>query len=362
MSAMGANNSSSVNEGFERNLENLPELIPVGVSIVLTNGVVFLLFFFRRSLRKAPNYLLFSLAVCDFLNGSLNIVLFTLVFIPVVEGATFFILVCAAEVSHNFVAITTACHIILITAEKYIAVMQPFKYHVIKSRTMLLVIAGAWLISGLVAAAPIGWFSKRLSRISIGLILEFSFNVFCLVAVFMVPYAFIMYAHVVMFRKVVQKKSERNTLVRRNIRKVNKKKRNEIKCLIIFATMATVFALCWLPWFVLRLVFSLIGQQMIVPNYDAIDTAAHVTVIARYLASAINPMIYTFFKQDFWRALKKMVFKRKQFRFKSSFTDSRPKRRPVKKVLIHSNQSDCVELSNATTGEKFRNRRLLQTI
>lgn len=358
MSAISANNSTTAGEGFERNLEALPQLIPIGVSIILTNGFVFLLFFSRRNLRKAPNYLLLSLAVCDFLNGSLNIVLFILVFIPVAEGAMFFVLVCAVEVSHNFVAITAACHVILITAEKYIAVMRPFKYHVIKTRTMLSVIAGAWLISGLVAAAPVGWFSKRRSRIPIGLILEFSFNVFCLVAVFMVPYVFIIYAHVVMFRKVVQKKNERNILFRRKRIKLYKRKRNDIKCLIIFATMATVFALCWLPWFMLRLMVSLIGQQLITPNYDAIESAAHVTVIARYLASAINPMIYTFFKQDFWRALKKLVLKssRKEFGFKSSSTGSRPKGRPTKKVLIHSNQSDCVKLPNATAGEKFRNQ------
>ena len=349
MSTKHVNNTTAASEVFEPNLEALPQLIPIGVSVILTNTLVFFLFYSRQSLRKAPNYLLLSLAVCDFLNGSLNMILFILVFVPVVQGKIFFALVCAVEVSHNFVAITAACHITLITAEKYIAVMRPLKYHVIKTRTMLLVISGAWLISGFLAAAPIAWFSKRRSRDPIGLTLEFAFNVFCLVTVFVVPYTFITYAHVVMFRRAFQKRSHRNILFRHKSSKVCKKKRNEIKCLVIFATMATIFALCWLPWFALRLVYSLVGQRWITPNYVAINTAAHGTVIARYLASTINPLLYTFFKQDFWRALKIIVSRksRRDMRFKSSSTDSRPKRRwSTKKLHVQSNHSECLEPSN----------------
>ncbi|XP_068747004.1 trace amine-associated receptor 1-like [Montipora capricornis] len=340
MYAKNGSNTTATNEKIEQDLEALPQLIPIGILVILTNSLVFLLFYKRKHLRKAANYLLFSLAVCDFLNGSLNIILFVMAFLPVVEGATYFILVCAVEVSHNFVAITEACHIILITAEKYIAVMRPLKYHVIKTRTILLAIAGAWLISGLIAASPIGWFSPRLSRIKIGLTLEFIFNVFCVVVVFIVPNTFITFAHVTMFRKVLQKSRRRNILYRPNSGKVCTTKRTEIKCLVIFATMATVFALCWLPWFTLRLVYSMIGQRWIKPNYDVLETAAHVTVILRYLASAINPLLYTFFKQDFWRALKRMVFiksTKDSRRLKTSSTNSRYKRRSIK-----NNRSDCV--------------------
>lgn len=346
MSTKPVNNTTAASELFEPNLEALPQLIPIGVSVILTNTLVFLLFYSRQSLRKAPNYLLLSLAVCDFLNGSLNIILFMLVFVPVVQGKIFIALVCAVEVSHNFVAITAACHITLLTAEKYIAVMRPLKYHVIKTRTMLLVIVGAWLISGFVAAAPIGWFSKRRSQDPIGLTLEFAFNVFCLVTVFVVPYTFIVYAHVVMFRRAFQKHSHRNILFRHKSSKVCKKKRNEIKCLVIFATMAAIFALCWLPWFALRLVYSLVGQRWITPNYVVTFKAAHGTVIARYLASTINPLLYTFFKQDFWRALKIIASRksRRDTRFKSSSTDSRPKRRSTRKLRVNSNHSEeCVE-------------------
>ena len=354
MTAENATNTTTARGGLGRNLDALPQLIPIGILIILTNSLVFRLFYSRQSLRKASNYLLVSLAVCDFLNGSLNISLFLMSYIPVVPYGTakFFGLVCAVEVSHNFIAITAACHITLITAEKYIAIMRPFTFHVIKKRTMLLVIVGAWLISGLVTAAPIGWFYKRLTGAPNAVMSETVFNIFCLFFVFAVPYVFIIYAHVAMFRKAFKKKSHNNILCRNSSRTVCKKKKNELKCLVIFATMAAVFLFCWLPWFSLRLVFSLDKQKLITRNNDATATAAQIIVIARYVTSAINPLLYTFFKQDFWKALKRMVLKmsKKEPRIKSSsVTESsyRLKRRTTKTVTI----------PNSRDGKLLRNQR-----
>lgn len=304
---MYAENSSNItptnNEAREQDFDTLPELIPIAILVTLTNGLVFLLFYKRQSLRKAANYLLLSLAICDFLNGSLNIILSLVVLIPVVpeHSTTYVALVCAVEVSHNFVAITAAFHILLITAEKYMALMRPLRYRVIKTRTMLLAITGAWLISGLIAASPIFWFADRLSSNKIALLLEFIFNVFCLVVVFIVPYTLMLSAYVTMFRKVVKKRKPKSG-------RVFRKKGNELKCLVIFATMATVFALCWLPWFVLRLFFSIAHLEWMKPNWNLVENAAKIIVITKYLASAINPLIYTFFKQDFWKEIKKTIF------------------------------------------------------
>ena len=356
MSTLEVNNTTSaaVQDQMvsdKRRLEALPQLLPIGLLIVLTNFVVFLLFYSSQSLRKPSNYLLLSLAICDFLNGSVNISLFLLVFIQVVKGSKFLVLLCAVEVSHNFIAITAACHILLITAEKYLAVMRPLKYHVIKKRTILLAIGGAWIISALVAAAPVSWFFMRHRRERTGLILETAFNVFCLFAVFVVPYTFILFAHITMFKKVCKRNRDQDLNGRARSR-VRKKKKTERKCLIIFATMATVFVVCWLPLFVLRLIYSLIGQRLIQNDPDVMVIAAQVFLIVRYLTSFINPLLYTFFKQDFWKALKRKVLKMSRKDFKLTTSDSRPKRRSSKKST-NSNQTDSLKKS------RVQNRRHL---
>lgn len=353
------NNTTSVGEQMpreERALEVLPQLLPIGFVVTLTNIVVFVLFCSRQSLRKASNFLLFSLAFCDFLNGSLNISLFIVLFARVVKGAKFQALLCAVEVSHNFIAITGGCHIFLITAEKYMAVMRPLKYHVIKKKTMLLLIGGAWLTSAVVASAPISWFSMRYRKTPIGFVLETAFNAFCLFALFVLPYTFIIYAHVAMFRKVCKRNRHRQGFVNRASSKTSKKKKNERKCLIIFAVMATVFAVCWLPWFVLRLIYSLIGLRLITPDYVAMEIAAHGILIVRYLTSAINPLLYTFFKQDFWRALKRTLIQmsRKDLRLSSSGM-SKPKKRSTLKA-IHINQSNSLETPRVQSRKHLDNR------
>ena len=364
MSRENANNTTNATKEIEANLEALPQLIPIGVFIILTNCLVFVLYYSRRSLRKASNYLLLSLAVCDFFNGSINIPLFLWAFAVVpLQRTKYLPLICAVEVSHNLVAITAACHITLITAEKYIAITRPFKFHVIKKKTMLVALAGAWLISSLMAVAPAGWFSKRMGKIPIALTLEITYNVFCLLAVFVVPYTFIIYAHVAMFRKAFQKKSQ--FLCRNASRKICKKKKNELKCLVIFATMATVFLLCWLPWFVLRLIYSLVSKKLIIPDSKLLDTASQVILIARYLTSAINPLLYTFFKHDFWIALKRMGThgKHPRSRSLSEGTDSRIRRQFTNKMRNGSDYSDSVEIPNTRSSKfSFRNQKRPQRV
>lgn len=325
---MYAENSSNItptnNEAREQDFDPLPELIPIAILVTLTNGLVFLLFYKRQSLRKAANYLLLSLAICDFLNGSLNIILFLVVYIPVVphQSTTHLALICTVQVSHNFVAITEVFHILLITAEKYMALMRPLRYRVIKTSTMLLAITGAWLISGLIAASPIFWFADKLSNRKIALLLEFIFNVFCLVVVFIVPYTLILFAYVTMFRKVFKKRKPKSG-------RVYRKKGNELKCLVIFATMASVFALCWLPWFVLRLFYSIAHLEWMKPNLNLVKNTGKITAITIYLASAINPLLYTFFKQDFWKEIKRTFFTKSKKGSKRE-TDSRHKRLSTK--------------------------------
>ena len=299
MSSQGITNTTKDQLLHEqRKQEVLPQLLPISLFIILTNIVVFILFCSKPELRKASNYLLFSLAICDFMNGSLNIPLFIVIFIPVVDQTQYASFLCAMEVSHNFVAIAAACHIFLITAENYMAILRPLKYHVIKKKTVFLAITGAWLSSALLAAAPIGWFSLRLGKNPIGLVLETSFNILCLLTIFAAIYTFIICAYVTIFRKVRDRNANQNN---RQRFKTQKKRRNEYKCFTVFATMAIVFAMCWLPWFTLRLLFSLVGQRLITLNYADMEAAAHVILIVRYLTHSSNKTFGERWGDQCWR-------------------------------------------------------------
>ena len=49
--------------------------------------------------------------------------------------------------------------------------------------------------------------------------------------------------------------------------------------------MATVFFVCWLPWFILFLLYK-VSDYM-----EGMEIAANVLVIVRYASSIINPVL-----------------------------------------------------------------------
>lgn len=61
----------------------MAQLLPIAVLIVFVNGIVFLLYAKDKRLRTPRNYLLFSLTVCDFMTGFINVPLTIIVLMKV---------------------------------------------------------------------------------------------------------------------------------------------------------------------------------------------------------------------------------------------------------------------------------------
>ena len=149
--------------------------------------------------------------------------------------------------------------------------------------------------------------------------------ILCLVAVFLLPYAFMIYAFVVIFKSIARRgKVKENTPSRAS--KLSRQAALEKRCLILFASMATVFLVCWLPWFILMLLYK------VKDNVKELEIPAHLFVLVRYTTSIINPVLYTFFRRDFKTALRSL-FQNKRLRYfstslfseESKFNDPRVK-------------------------------------
>ena len=309
------NNSTNVTleQSRQRDKQHIfAEVIPIAILIVLTNGVVFLLFYKTKSLRTPANYLLLSLAISDLMTGLINIPLFIA---QTINSGDYRILG-ASMLLHNVASFSIAYHITVITAEKYLAVVNPFGRNMMSKTTVFKTVSMVWLWSALLGTLPSFWFEKWwLSRESRSLYLYVGYNIFCLVLVFLVPFMFILYAYCVMFRAVSR------SLQRRDAR-TTKKSTNEKKCLIILLTMAVTFAICWLPWFTMFLIYSFKNVGWInTTSHPAMKHVAQTFTIVRYLSSAIDPLLYTFFKQDFWNAFRVLFLNERQPR-KPSVTQS----------------------------------------
>ena len=295
------NSSSDTSMSLQTNfgVKALSKLLPIAVVITLTNGFVFFLFCTRPRLRTSSNYLLLSLAVCDFFTGAINIPYFIIFsFKPRISGFWMYAL-------HTLMAVSAAYHIFTIIAEKYFAIIRPLRHFLITKKTIFKILAGIWIAFALYAVIPITWNGSN-SR-------NFWYTIHAIVGlvfVFFVPYTLMIYAFIIMFRAIA--KRERPTSVRHtDKRRQEQKSINDRKCVFVFATMAAIFAICWLPYFTIMLVYIFYNKYYQTSNYfSSIKKAAEVFTIVRYMTSAFNPLLYTFFKRDFLFALRTLRFKR----------------------------------------------------
>ena len=297
------NNSSSSRLHQEPNygIKELSKLLPVAIVITLTNGLVFVMFFRRKSLRTSSNYLLLSLAICDFLTGAINIPYFIVYSFNVVPPAIAKNFRYWMYILHTLMAVSAAYHILIITAEKYLAIIRPLKHYLVTKKTVFKILLGIWITSAIAAVIPIFWDESN-SR----LVWYIIHAAVCIVLVFFVPYTFMIYAFTAMFKAI--SKRERPS-IRSDTPRLQQKNINDRKCVLVFAFMAAIFAFCWLPYFTIMLVIY-VNLYLKSASSASIEEAAQAFAIIRYMTSIVNPLLYTFFKRDFRLALRKRTLKR----------------------------------------------------
>ena len=293
--------NSSLSLTFTPIHEAISELVPFSLSIILANSLVFLLFLKKTSLRTPSNYLLISLAGCDFFTGFVNIPLTLIVFTQIITYPTLSDLYFLVAVSHNFTAVSTGYHILAITLEKYLAFMHDAR-HPRSRRAIFRVLSVVWIASVAIAIVPFFWKNKNTPSPK-ALRLQMAHAIFCLTAVFVLPYIFMIYAYVVMYQAI--NKARRQRQLEGNCK--DHPHNNENRCEVIFIIMGVLYLLCWLPWFSLVLIFTIDTPQEISTK---LDTISHVFALVRYSTSVVNPILYTFFKRDFFCAFREIILRK----------------------------------------------------
>ena len=224
----------------------IAELVPVAFLIILANGLVLVLFSKRTKLRTPANYVLLSLAACDFITGVINIPLFIIVaFTPVITLLEFQSnMIVLVSVFNNFTAISACYHILAATTEKYLSIIWPVTHRLMTRKTVFIVLQIVWVVSFIIAFIPFTWVNmedrETQGKLTLGHV------IFCLVAVFLLPYASIMiYGFVVIFKSNAKRsKAKENTSSRSS--QLSRQAALEKRCLILFDSKATVFLESWM--------------------------------------------------------------------------------------------------------------------
>lgn len=282
-------------------------LIIIALFIIFANGLVLLVFKSARLCRRRSNYFLMSLAISDMTTG--------LVAIPLniyCESTILWNVCLLSYTTNRFIGISTINHILLLTTEKYLAVMHPLRHRsLLTKKNVTIAIATTWLLSLLIALIPLQWllslghvqnrFTKSQEKKQT-IHETFVFTVF-----FVLP-LIIMFACYARLLSIIVSHSwyHRDSLVAEQTtdstttQQLGISRNRRFKPMLLVLALLITFILSWSWWY-----FGTI-QRANRKKIPAISPLARsILIIVRFSSSFLNPLLYTFIKQDVKAALKR---------------------------------------------------------
>lgn len=288
-------------------------LCTIGLSIIVINGFVIYLVCTRQYLKTVTNFCLASLAISDMLSG--------LYAVPLIIACTthnnYYICV-AMDLGQRFLSISTVLHLLLITLERYFTIVFSVMRttSVISKKTCVATLLVVWLTSLCVSLSQISFMRDPMKAPSQS---QITYDFVCLAVLAVVPLVIMGVAYFHIFytlRKHCEQIKRDVSHISSQCTQHNSKK--ERKALLIYSAMICVFIVGWFNYFFNSLQEDL-GNRVGIPLWADV-----ILLILRFSTGLLNPLLYTFLKQDFRRARKSICSSRKRTGWyrRSTFTSS----------------------------------------
>ncbi|XP_033118274.1 histamine H2 receptor-like [Anneissia japonica] len=292
----------------------------VGLGILFTIIIILIIFgnllvclspWVNIMLRTATYTLLVSLAMVDLLLG-LTVLPFSAIF-TIAQTWKFGPVFCNIYVSCDVLFCTASIlHLLVISLDRYVAIVKPFTYKNIMSRSKaFLGIGVVWSISFLISFLPIhlGWNTEsgHVQSYSNPSACQLETNtLFALVdgiLLFFVPLILMccLYCKIVLVARNQAKAISRLSAQFNNNRKHHIKVVDEHKALKVMAIVMGCFVVCWVPYFTL---FTF-GPVF---NWNLDDSAYFVVLWMGYVNSMINPLVYAAINSEFRKAFSILIY------------------------------------------------------
>lgn len=269
-------------------------VIPLGtlsVLIVIANCSVCAFVCSNKTRRTYSNWLILSLAISDILTGG---VLLPLELTKPSSVATDYVT--------SAVLLSGVANICAVTYDRYVAILHPLAYPYRAPKLFKRAISVSWLIPAICSSLPLLWDADRTQTIH---------KVFMVCLQFLgvfVPYFFIIFAYVRIFRQVRRSLAMRKDLESRRERK-NERERNssDFQVAKVFFTVSIIFLFSWLPIIYMTTSKIILNRPEVIP--EVLPTVSLFTVAT---SSLVNPLIYAFLKPDFKVVLRNFCRKSSQ--------------------------------------------------
>ncbi|RMX47443.1 hypothetical protein pdam_00002130, partial [Pocillopora damicornis] len=264
------------------------------LATVFGNGLVVVAFSRFARIRTVTNYFVVSLACSD-----LCVALFS---IPVWVAylLTGPLWVFGADLSRVWtmvdILIGTASimNLMAISFDRVLSIMTTMRYSVIMtSRRAIFIICCVWIYSSCMATASFFLFAKRI------------FNLVATIMCFCVPLLVIISAYSIILKVALYHVKQIHATTPAQYPRSHCNFLRELKAAKTLGVVVGAFVVCWLPFVVINIIYSLCEQQhclLVNPQVILVTKWMH------YGNSMINPIIYTAMNNDFRKAFKTLIF------------------------------------------------------
>ena len=285
-----------------------------GCFVVIINALVIYLIAKKHSLRTTTNLCLGSLAISDMMTG-----LFVIPMIIWCNANSYMFGVCLAmDLGNRFLAISTILHLLVITAERYYTIVfsrAAMSQCSITIPEALVALPCLWAFALVASLVQLFWVfdsdEERKLRVTIVYdLIVLSMLVFLPLIIMTVAYGHIFF---VLRRQIEKIKRGIRHLSEQTLERHNWKER---KALLIYGAMIIVFVIGWFNYFFLTLQDDL--------KLKGLPTPLWANIILLFLKNStgiLNPILYTYLKQDFRKARRTLGLCRKDVRANNCSTN-----------------------------------------
>ena len=203
------------------------------LSVIIVVAIFFecALVCFNKTLRTYTNWLVLSLAVSDILTG--GVLLPMLLIKPASLVTAYFV---------ALILLSGVANICAVTYDRYVAIIKPLLYPSLAPKIFKRALVVSWLIPTIYTILPLAWDTNPAKTIHFVYVVCLDF--FGVV----VPYIFITFAYVLIFRKVRHSLTMRkNFESARQQRKKHRRVSSDAQVAKVFCIVSTTFLLSWLP-------------------------------------------------------------------------------------------------------------------
>ena len=255
------------------------------IAILVGNFLVIASYTTNRRLRTRTNAFLVSLAISDFLVGSISLPMW--IYFIVLEWNVSDAFNAVFKSFDVFAALASIFHLTAISIERYIAVSRPFYYKRLPSVFHRALIAAAWLTAGFLAS---------LSSFTAVLKNKWSSQVYsvvmliCGLAVPTVVIAF-MYVGVFSVARSLLQRHPSQTASQQPKRSLKQYYQGERKVAITVALITCLFIVAWVPFFAVS-VTAAFCIHCLPSSPDSFYGLIVIVKSVHYMNSAVNPLVY----------------------------------------------------------------------